>query len=165
MNYSTQPMRVAAVLLLSMIGVPSYAQAPLTYKCLCQTIGTSPQEPLGDREGHAVSVSSYTCRIEGGPLDGGVMTGNTIYEWDKTNAAGLSGNGVARKAGAMFVYQLGEFKTALTMADGKVTGFLGTGQGTYKLATGAAATLAGKTYSYTARPNGSGQFVVDIKVD
>ena len=158
-------MHLAAALLLSMLGAHSYAQTPLTYKLLCQTIGTSPQEPLGDRESHAVSVTSYTCRVEGGPLDGGVMTGTSIYEWDKTNATGLSGNGVARKAGAMFVYQLGEFKATRTMADGKVTGFVATGQGTYKMATGSAAFLAAKTFTYTARNSGSNQFEIDTKVE
>ena len=131
-----RPAQVTAALALSLFGMQSFAQTPITYKCLCQNIGTVPQEPLGDREGHAVWVTPYTCRVEGGPLDGGVLTGTTIYEWDKTSAIGLSGNGVGRKAGGMVVYQLGEFKNALTMADGKVTGFLGSGQGTYKMATG-----------------------------
>jgi hypothetical protein len=93
------------------------------------------------------------------------LTGAGVYEWDKTNAVGITGNGVGRKAGAALVYQLGDFKNALTMADGKITGFLATGQGTYKMATGSAASLAGKTFSYTARPTGSGQFVIDVKVD
>ena len=93
------------------------------------------------------------------------MTGTSIYEWDKTNATGLSGNGVARKAGAMFVYQLGEFKATRTMADGKVTGFVATGQGTYKMATGSAAFLAAKTFTYTARNSGSNQFEIDTKVE
>ena len=165
MKQSSRPAHVAAALALTMLGVHSFAQTPITYKCLCQNIGTGPQEPLGDREGHAVSVTSYTCRVEGGPLDGGVLTGTTIYEWDKTNAVGLSGNGVVRKAGGTAVYQLGEFKNSLTMADGKVTGFVGSGQGTYKMATGSAASLAGKTFSYVVRPNGSSQFVIDVKVE
>ena len=165
MKQSSRPVHVAAALALSMLGAHSIAQTPITYKCLCHNIGTGPQEPLGDREDHAVSVTSYTCRVEGGPLDGGVLTGTTIYEWDKTNAVGLSGNGVGRKAGGTAVYQLGEFKNSLTMADGKVTGFLASGQGTYKMATGSAASLAGKTFSYVARPNGSSQFVIDVKVE
>jgi hypothetical protein len=165
MKQSAQSLHFVVAVFLGAMGATSFAQTPLAYKFLCHSIGTGPQEPLGDREGHNLSVSSYSCRVEGGPLDGGVVTGNAIYEWDKTNAMGLSGNGVGRKAGAMLVFQLGEFKNALTLADGKVTGFLATGQGTYKLATGAAAPLAGKTFSYTSRPNGWGQFVIDIKVD
>jgi len=165
MKQSPRPLYVAAALVLSMLGAYSFAQTAITYKGICHNIGIAPQEPLGDREGHAISVSPYTCRLEGGPLDGGVLTGVSIYEWDKANAVGLSGNGVGRKAGASWVYQLGEFKNALTMADGKVTGFLATGQGTYKMATGTAASLAGKTFSYTARPSGTGQFVIDGKIE
>jgi len=165
MKQSSCPARVAVTLALSMLGAYSFAQTPIAFKCVCQNIGAPPQEPLGDREGHAVSVTSYTCRVEGGPLDGGVLTGTTIYEWDKTNATGLSGNGVGRRAGATLVYQLGEFKNALTTADGKITGFLGSGQGTYKMATGSAASLAGKTFSYVVRPTGSSQFAIDVKVE
>jgi hypothetical protein len=165
MNQLLKPLIVVAMGLLGMPTAPSFAQTPLTYRYLCQSIGTGPQEPLGDRDGHNISIYSYSCRVEGGPLDGGLVTGNALYEWNKTTAVGLTANGVVRKPGATAVFQLGDFKNALTVVDGKVTGFLATGQGTYKLATGTAAPLAGKTYSYTSRPNGWGQFAVDIKVD
>lgn len=62
-------------------------------------------------------------------------------------------------------YQTSEAKLALTMADGKPTGFTGTGRGIYKMATGTAAALTGKTYSYTFSTTGPGQFVVDVKID
>ena len=165
MNAFQSLSRIAAVILAAVVCAPAHAQTPIAYKCHCHTAGTAPQEALGDREGHAVSAGSYTCRVEGGPLDGGVLTGTNIYEWDKASAVGLSGNGVGRKPGATLVYQLGEFKNALTMADGKVTGFLATGSGTYKLATGTAASLAGKSFSYSARPAGPGQFTIDVKVE
>ena len=51
------------------------------------------------------------------------------------------------------------------MTDGKVTGFIGTGQGIYKLATGAAASLAGKSFTYTAGPTGPGRYVIEFKVE
>lgn len=165
MKQSKAPYRIAAGILLGLLGASSLAQAPLTYRFLCQSVGTGPQEPLGDRDGHNLSVVAYSCRVEGGPLDGGLVTGNAIYEWDKTNATGLTGNGVVRKPGATAVLQLADFKNTLTLVDGKVTGFLASGQGTYKLATGSASALAGKTFSYTSRPNGWGQFVIDIRVD
>ena len=50
-----------------------------------------------------VTVASYTCRVEGGPLDGGNLAGTIIYECNKTNAIGLSANGVGRKAGGTLV--------------------------------------------------------------
>lgn len=157
--------RVAAALALGVMGACSVAQTPTAFKCVCQNTGPSPLEPLGDREGHALSVASYTCRVEGGPLDGGDLSGTIIYEWEKTNAVGLSASGVGRKAGATLVYQLGEFKNALTLVDGKVTGYLGSGQGTFKLATGSAAPLAGKAFSYVVRPAASGQFTLEVKVE
>lgn len=165
MKKSLHTSHVAVALALGIIGTHSVAQTSIPYKCICQNIGTSPQEQLGDREGHTIAVHSYSCRVEGGPLDGAVLTGMGVYDWDKTNAIGITGNGVGRKAGAVVVYQLGEFKNSLTMVDGKVTGFLGSGQGIYKLATGTAAALAGKTFSYTVRPAGFNQFVLDAKID
>jgi len=165
MKQLAKPLNVVAMGLLGLFVASSSAQAPQTYRYLCQSVGTGPQEPLGDRDGHSVSVYSYSCRVEGGPLDGGVVTGSAIYEWDKTKAVGLTGNGVVRRPGAMAVFQLSDFTNALTVVDGKVTGFLAAGHGTYKLATGAAAPLGGRTYTYTGRPNGPGQFTVDIKLD
>lgn len=150
---------------LGVLGTASVAQTPLTYRFLCQSVGIGPQEPLGDREGHNLSVTNYSCRVEGGPLDGALVTGNTIYEWDKINGTGLAGNGVVRKPGATAVFQLADFKNTLTMVDSKVSGFLATGHGTYKLATGSASSLLGKTFSYMSRPNGPGQFVVDFRVE
>jgi hypothetical protein len=165
MKRSAQLSPMLVGIILGVVGAASVAQTPLTFRFLCQSVGIGPQEALGDREGHNLSVTNYSCRVEGGPLEGGLVTGNTIYEWDKINGTGLAGNGVVRKPGATAVFQLADFKNTLTVADSKVTGFLATGHGTYKLATGSATSLAGKTFSYTSRPNGPGQFVVDIKVE
>jgi hypothetical protein len=143
----------------------AYAQSGVSFKFSCNAIGNSPPEPLGDREGHAVGVGQFACRTEGGPLDGAVLTGTQIWEYDRTNAVGLAGSGVVRKPGALAVYQNNESKLALTLTDGKVTGSTGSGRGRYALATGAAAALNGKTYSYTFASTGPFQFVVDVKVD
>jgi hypothetical protein len=165
MKKSLNYRHVGTALVLSLLSAYSFAETPLTYKGYCQMFGVSAQEPLGDRDGHAISVSNYTCRIEGGPLDGGVLTGSTINEWDKGSAVGIAGQGVVRKAGSMSVFQLGSFKLSLTMADGKVTGFVGSGQGAYKFTSGAGAVLAGKTFTYDTHSTGSGQFVFEAKVD
>ena len=79
----------------------AFGQAGLSYKASCQEVGNSAEEPLGDRDGHSIDVFQFTCRIEGGPLDGGVMTGMTISEIEKTTSIGLSGAGVIRKAGGL----------------------------------------------------------------
>jgi hypothetical protein len=162
--------RISAVLLVA-LACGAFAprllaqSAALSYRLLCQTVGTSPPESLGDREGHSISVVQQSCRVEGGPMEGAIMTGSVVYEWDKAQGIGLSGHAVMRKAGATVVLQLGEFKNALTMTDGKATGFLGTGQGSYKLVTGSATVLAGKTFTYVGKPSGPGQYTVEIKVD
>ena len=57
------------------------------------------------------------------------MTGAATWEWDGPNAVLLSGGDVARKPGATAVSVLTEGKLALTMTDGKVTGWIATGKG------------------------------------
>lgn len=141
------------------------AQSALSHRLLCHSIGNSPPEPLGDREGHAVAVGQFTCRTEGGPLDGGVLTGMQVWEYDKSNAVAVAGSGITRKPGATAAYQTTEAKLALTIVDGKPVGFTGSGRGIYKLATGSAAVLNGKGYSYTFATTGPFQFAVDVKVD
>jgi hypothetical protein len=74
-----------------------------------------------------------------------------------------SNSGVARKPGATVVYVGPEGKLALTMTDGKVTGFTGSGKGVYVLATGSAASLAGKPYTWTAKSTGPMQFTAEDK--
>lgn len=154
----------AAALALASAG--AVAQSGSTVKLHCFSVGNgAPAEALGDREGHAVSEGQVTCRVEGGPMDGGIYTGTTIAEWDKGSAVVLSASGIARKPGAVVASQTTEGKQSLAMTDGKVTGMTGSGRGRYTLATGSAASLAGKTYSYTFSTTGPGQFVVDVKYD
>lgn len=147
------------------LSASGFAQSGTTYKLHCTSVGYNPPEPLGDREGHAVAATQFSCRVDGGPWDKGVLTGSTIWEYDKTNAVALAGAGVTRKPGATSTYRNTEAKLALTMTDGKPTGFTGSGRGVYTMTTGSAAALAGKTYTFTFATSGPGQFVVDVKVD
>jgi hypothetical protein len=137
----------------------------MSYSLSCQSVGSNPPEPLGDREGHSISSGEISCRADGGPLAGGVMTGMTIYEWDKGNGVMLAGSGIIRKPGATSAYRISEGKIALVMTDGKVTGTTGSGKGVYTLATGTAAVLAGKSFTYSTKPTGPGQFALDVKVE
>lgn len=141
------------------------AQTAAAEKLHCQTVGSAAPEALGDRDGHALSVNHISCRVEGGAMDGGVLTGTTIYEWDKGQATVLSGSGVTRKPGAATVYQHTEGKMSLVMTDGKPSGITGSGRGRMAMATGSAAPMAGRTYSFTFRTTGPSQFVVDVKHD
>jgi hypothetical protein len=94
-----------------------------------------------------------------------VLTGTTIYEWDRTNGVLLSGLGVTRKPGATTAYEHSGGKISLIIADGKVAGSTFSGRGRITMATGAAASLQGKTYSYSGKTTGPGQFNVDVKYD
>jgi hypothetical protein len=136
-----------------------------TFTITCQNVGSGAPEPLGDREGHSILVNDFSCRADSGPLSGAVWTGRAIWEFDKTNAVLVSGTGVVRKPGATVVYQDTAGKLALTMTDGNVTGFASTGRGSYLMAIGSAASLAGKSYTWTEKSTGPGQFAVELKVE
>jgi hypothetical protein len=123
-------------------------------------------EPLGDREGHALRISQISCLATVGPLSGGIFTNYLIYEMDKANGVLLSGGGVVRKPGGTVVFQLGaDGKLAPIITDGKVTGVTGTGRGSYVMAIGSSASLAGKSFTYSTKPAGPGQFELDVTRD
>jgi hypothetical protein len=54
-------------------------------------------------------------------------------------------------------------KQAVT--DGKVTGFTASGRGTLRLVTGDAASLAGKSVTWTAKTSEPGRFKVELKAE
>jgi hypothetical protein len=144
---------------------PNAIAQEITFTSTCQEFGGgSPPEQLGDREAHAISVGNYSCRMDSGPLAGGVLTGTGIWEWDKTNAKMISNGGVIRKPGSGAAYQITEGKISLTLTDGKVTGSTGEGAGIYSVAVGDAAPLNGKSFSWTTKSTGPGTFQIDVKV-
>lgn len=165
MNRSIKTICGVVVVALATAAASALAQTPITGKAYCVSVGMSPMEPIGDRAGHALQVATYSCRSEGGPMDGGVMTGSNIYEWDGGKAVLLSATGVGRKPGSILSFLATEGTTTLIMTEGKVTGFTGLGKGIVKFASGSAAVLNGKTYSYTARPISPVQFVIETTYD
>jgi len=98
-------------------------------------------------------------------LDGSLTTAQEIWEWDGTNAKMLLESGVIRKPGAMATFELTEGKLALTMTDGKVTGFTASGKGRWPTATGTAASLAGKSWTFKSWPTGAGQWEGEVTAD
>jgi hypothetical protein len=132
----------------------------------CQAVGANgAPEPLGDREGHGIQIAQVSCHIDSGPTKDAILTGTDIWEWDGPNAVLISGAGIARKPGATVVYVETQGKLALTMADGKVTGWAASAKGTDVVATGSAASLAGKPYTVTAKPTGPGQYTFEAKTE
>ena len=153
---------VAAALAFA-VSAPSAVAQEKTAVWECQGVGGSPPEPLGDREGHSISVGQYSCRAESGPLAGSVGTGADMWEWDGPKATQISNTGVARKPGAILAWKDAEGKITLTMTDGKVTGWAGSGRGVNALATGDWAPMAGKSYTWTAKSHGpASQFSIEV---
>ena len=77
----------------------------------------------------------------------------------------VSGFGVVRKPGGMLVYQDVDGKLALTLADGKVTGYTDSGRVSWPIATGSAASLVAKSAVWTATPTGPDQFEIVDKLE
>jgi hypothetical protein len=148
-------------------GFASGANAQETTQTLsCQDVGPGAPEPLGDREGHSILTATASCHVDSGFMSGGILTGADIWEWNGPKAALLSASGVVRKPGGTLVYTETSATLELTMADGKMTGWTLSGRGTYPVATGDAAPLAGKSYTFTGKPTGSGgTFRVEVKVE
>jgi len=143
----------------------SMAQGAITFKNICSMVGPNAPEVLGDRDGHTFRVSLATCRVEGGPLAGGVMDTSVLWESDKEGTTALSGDGVIRKSGATTAYRLLDGKQTLVMKDGKVVGWTSPGKGVYTMATGSVAALSGKTFSWNAHPTAAREYVIDVTMD
>ena len=105
------------------------AEKNTTWIYSCQDVGASQPEPLGDKEGHSFSMAESSCTAGPGPQAGGVMTAVTSWEWNGPNAVMLFSNCVVRKPGAIIGCNNTEAKLALTMTDGKVTGWTASGGG------------------------------------
>lgn len=163
---TSRAMAFTASVSLTLLSVHCFAQGPApSFRSTCQPIGVAAQEPLGDREGHTLTVAPFSCVSQGGVLDGAVTSGSNIWELDKGAGVAVTGNGVIRKPGMLVLYVVTEGNYALTMAEGKVTGFNGTAKGFYKLATGSASSLSGKAYTAKFRNIERGQFVIETTVD
>jgi hypothetical protein len=135
-----------------------------TIRNICHNSGPHPTEAFGDRSGHAVQVidSSCTMQGEGGPLDGTVLTQQSVWEYDKGASTLLSSHGVYRKPGTMAAYVSSAGTLSLEATEGKVTGWTASGKGRIAGASGSAAALSGKTYSWTARPIGNRAYVMEF---
>jgi hypothetical protein len=152
----------AAALAFAAFAPSAQAQENKTWTYTCQDVGASQPEPLGDKEGHSFSMSESSCTAGPGPQAGGVMTGMSTWEWNGPNVVMLFSNCVVRKPGAIIVCNNTEAKIALTMTDGKVTGWTASGGGVDTLATGDWASMNGKRFHWTAKPVGPGsQFIIE----
>ena len=124
----------------------------------CRYIEAPTAEPFGNEEGHGISVRDYSCQLTQGPLSGGVLTARAVWEIDKSGGRLLLGGGIIRKPGAMAVLQLSEGKLEYVTKNGDVTEVRTSGRGAYLLASGGAASLSGKTFTYNTKTTAPAQF-------
>lgn len=164
MRYLLKASGILAAVAFATFGPEAGAQETLT-RYICQGVGAGAPETLGDRDHHLISTDQISCRVASGPMSGGVLTGTTIWEWNGPNAVLISGNGIVRKEGATVVYVQTEGKVAVTYADGKMTGFTASGKGRIAVATGAAASEAGKVTTWTVAPTGLRQMTVEEQIE
>jgi hypothetical protein len=159
MQHSSRVLRVVAALAFAISSGGALAQT--VQKFVCQGIGApAAREPVGDRDGHYISVSNSSCHS----ASGSTMTVTTIWEFDNGKGMILSGNSVTRQTGGMAVAQSIEGTQTILMTDGKPTGFTGNAKGVYKAAKGSMATLAGKPYTSSFQSIDGGQFSYEISV-
>jgi hypothetical protein len=162
MNAKLHLLVAISLSLLSSVDAAAQSASPSTYRLHCQSIPGA-RDDIAAAAGRALIAGGYTCRVEGGPMNGGVTTGSTLGEITGDNYVGFSGGSVTRRPGSLLVTVHSEFgNKTLRDADGKFKDSQGTGRGRYVLATGDAAPYSGKGYRYVTRFAGPGMFDVDV---
>ena len=122
-------------------------------------------EPLGGQAGPMMSVGDYACVATSGPMAGGVDTGRAVLVFDQSGGKLMTGTGVIRKPDATAAYVVTDEKFDFVTSDGKVAGVKSIGHGRYVLATGSAASLAGRSFTIETEPAGPNQFIVNEKYE
>jgi hypothetical protein len=148
----------AIVAAVAFVAAAPSARAEDVARNKCQTIGQNGFQKLSDRADHGLDIVTASCRVATGPIDGGVITAQYFWEWDKNAATLIYGGGVVRKGDATLVYQYTEGTITPIMTDGKATGYSSGGKGRWPIATGAAASLAGKTFTWTSKATPTGDY-------
>jgi hypothetical protein len=120
---------------------------------VCREMGRTEPDPLGDRQGHAISHTESSCKTKEGLTAGAVSTVSTLLEWDGATATLVSPYDVGRgPGGGVMAFQGVDAKIDLTMtAGGKPIGWTGSGHSIVTLSSGPLEALKGKTISWTAR--------------
>jgi len=148
----------ASLLAVAAVGAASGAVAEEVSRNKCQQIGPNGFQKLSDHPDHGLDIVTASCRVATGPMDGGVITAQYFWEWDKNIDKLIFGGGVVRKGDAVLVYEYTEGTTTLILTDGKITGYTSGGKGHWPIATGAAASLAGKTFTWTSKATPTGDY-------
>lgn len=130
----------------------------------CQVTGTETLAGLAP-DGGTAELSRFTCRVKGGPLDGFVATGTNLWGGRLRDGLLLGSLVVARKAHSIVVYEVQEVTRRARPPGADARSWEGQGTGVYKLATGVAAHLTGKSFHSIARSAGPGAFTIETVVE
>ena len=147
---------------LSLIAASGFARADTIGRYQCAVIGVIAQEPIGDRNGHAMVSVEYSCQGVDGLLKEAVSTAVSVSEWDGPKGTYLASLGLHRAPGWFAVGQLLEGTGSVVMKDGPA-GSEASGKTVFKFASGTLAALSGRTVNFTAKPVGVGRFELEFK--
>src|SRR3974377_83415 len=130
---------------LSLIAATGFARADTIGRYQCAVIGVIAQEPIGERNGHAMVSVDYSCLGVDGLLKEAVSTGVSVSEWDGPKGTYLASLGLPRARGGVAGGQLLEGTGSIVMKDGKPAGSEASGKTVFKFAWGTLASLSGRT--------------------
>jgi len=147
---------------LGLIAANESAQAGLLARYECNVIGPSIPEPIGDRSGHNLAVTQFSCLAVEGEMKGAVYTATNVAEWDGPKAVYQFAGGVHRIAGGFAVTQMTEGGATVIMKDGQPVGSEGAGKAVIKYAAGTLAAYAGKPVAFTNKSAGLGHFILEF---
>jgi hypothetical protein len=147
---------------LSLVGATGMARSDTIGRYECNVVGTATPEPIGDRSGHSLVNTQFSCFGVDGLLKGAVYSAINIAEWDGPQATFLLAGGVHRSAGGFAVTQMLEGSASILMKDGKPVGSTSSGKAIFKSASGTLAAISGKTVKFSSKPTGLNRFELEF---
>jgi hypothetical protein len=145
----------------SLIGATGLVHADTIVRYQCKVIGTQELDAVGDRAGHNIVTTQYSCFAVDGLMKGTVLTGTNIGEWDGPKQIYLSAIGVHRLAGGVAASRVTEGAGSAIMKDGKFAGAESSGTILVNFASGPLSAISGKTVKFSARVTGPQRFEFD----
>lgn len=164
---SLRLLRDAACALPALAAAAALASEPAS-RFDCRVTGTELLPGLASAGGVA-ELTRFSCRVRGGLLDGFEATGTNIWDGEQRHGLLLGSLVVAHKEGSVVVYEVTRVTRAARPrgagAGAGPVGWEGRGTGIYRLATGPAVALAGRTFHSIARSAGPGAFTLETVVE
>lgn len=130
----------------------------------CRVTDTESLARLGS-DGGPAELTHFSCRVRGGLLDGFLATGTNIWNGQQRDGRLLGSLVVARRDASVVVYEVTQVTRAAKPPGADAGSWEGRGTGVYKLGTGDAVALAGRTFRSVARSAGPGAFTIETTVE